>query len=106
MLHKNIQFSSVQSRSRGILLMYKFIELVYRLGNNNDWDRIIPEIFLLSYKMYLSNYSHNSSPLSTGEKIGAREGRAYNILPSVPRQVCGDGRVKWSRKAEEVRWVM
>jgi len=50
--------------------------------------------------------SHNSSPLSTGEKTGAREGRACNISPSVPRQVCGDGRVKWSRKAEEVRWVL
>ena len=51
MLHKSIQLSSVQLLSRGILLMYKFIELVYRLGNNNHWDRIIPEICLFSYKM-------------------------------------------------------
>ena len=56
-----------------VLLMYKFTELVHRLGNNNDWDKIIPEIFLFSYEMYITILIILLLWV-TGEKIGSREG--------------------------------
>lgn len=53
--------------------MYKFIELLHRLGNNNEKDKIIPEIFFSYTKMCVTICSLNFSPMSTAEKIESKD---------------------------------